>query len=110
MTIIARKNKKLNTNRLQCLQGPQGKEGPLGKFGLQGEVGPEGKGGGRGQVGEEGLTAGFQSNKYFCPEGKTETMMLTGCTKRGCRLEVKFEDDWGTVCSAGFTDQSAVTL
>ena len=37
-------------------------------------------------------------------------MKLTGCTKRGCRLEVKFEDEWGSICSAGFTEQSADTL
>ncbi len=32
---------------------------------------------------------------------------LVECSINGCRLEVKHEDQWGTVCSAGFKDVNA---
>jgi len=90
--------------------GPEGKEGPEGLWGLKGIEGPTGGTGVRGESGTMGITTEYRASSYFCPDGATETMRLTGCTKRGCRLEVKFEDTWGSVCSSGFTEQSADTL
>jgi hypothetical protein len=92
------------------VQGPEGKEGPEGLWGLKGIEGPTGGTGVRGEAGTRGITTEYRASSYFCPDGATETMRLTGCTKRGCRLEVKFEDTWGSVCSSGFTEQSADTL
>jgi hypothetical protein len=40
----------------------------------------------------------------MCPAAATETMQLTDCSPSGCRLEVKFEDEWGSVCSRGFNE------
>ncbi len=37
-------------------------------------------------------------------------MRMVGCTSKACRLEVKFEEEWGTVCSAGFQEQSGNIL
>ena len=93
-----------------CLQGPQGKEGLPGKWGLDGIKGIPGVTGERGTDGSTGQTTEFRGGAYFCPEGATKTMRLAGCTKKGCRLEVEFEETWGSVCSSGFTEQSADTL
>ena len=90
--------------------GPQGKQGNPGKQGLEGVAGPLGHAGAQGGVGAGGITTTFSGGSYFCPEAATKTMRLTDCTKKGCRLEVRFEDTWGSVCSSGFTDQSADTL
>ena len=30
------------------------------------------------------------------------------CTKGGCRLEIKHNDEWGTICSQGWKDVNAV--
>ena len=92
------------------MQGPQGKGGPKGKWGVNGIKGIEGDTGNRGVDGSMGVTTDFRAAAYFCPEGATSTMRLTGCTKKGCRLEVKFEDEWGSICSSGFTEQSADTM
>ena len=37
-------------------------------------------------------------------------MRLNDCSVRGCRLEVLFESEWGTVCSAGIGADTADTL
>ena len=34
-------------------------------------------------------------------------MRLEDCTTHGCRLEVLFEGTWGSVCSRGFSDETA---
>jgi len=40
----------------------------------------------------------------MCPAAATETMRLTDCSTKGCRLETKFEDEWGSVCSRNFQE------
>jgi hypothetical protein len=44
---------------------------------------------------------------YFCPGGQTEWTRLVDCNQASCRLETKYNGQWGTVCSWGFTDMSA---
>eukprot|EP00286_Rhodomonas_abbreviata_P018130 CAMPEP_0181305788 /NCGR_PEP_ID=MMETSP1101-20121128/9930_1 /TAXON_ID=46948 /ORGANISM="Rhodomonas abbreviata, Strain Caron Lab Isolate" /LENGTH=556 /DNA_ID=CAMNT_0023411755 /DNA_START=170 /DNA_END=1837 /DNA_ORIENTATION=- len=48
---------------------------------------------------------------YECAGGKESvssgSTRLLECTKDGCRLEVKHSDQWGTVCSNGFTEINA---
>ena len=34
-------------------------------------------------------------------------MRLVDCNYRGCRLEVLFEDEWGSVCGKGFKEETA---
>lgn len=45
-----------------------------------------------------------------CPGIETPDMRLVDCNKEVCRLEVKHEGKWGTVCDNGFTDLSALTV
>ncbi|EKX33789.1 hypothetical protein GUITHDRAFT_81115, partial [Guillardia theta CCMP2712] len=40
----------------------------------------------------------------------TDTMRLVDCSSRGCRLEVLFEDEWGSVCSKGMDAESADSI
>jgi len=91
-------------------QGPLGPDGKRGFVGLNGYHGPLGPIGGLGTDGVAGPDGDWKKDSYFCPGGQTDTMRLTGCTKKGCRLEVIFEDDWGSVCSSGFTEQSGDTV
>lgn len=91
-------------------QGPLGPVGERGYVGVLGHYGPVGNIGALGPDGVGGPDGKWKKDKYFCPGGQTDTMRLTDCTKTGCRLEVLFEDDWGTVCSSGFTEQSGDTV
>lgn len=43
----------------------------------------------------------------FCPGAATDYARLSGCTHSTCRLEVKYDGEWGTVCNKGFTAKSA---
>jgi len=67
-----------------------------------GAAGPRGIAGHRGPDGFEGLPKVWMPSKYMCPGAATETMRLTDCATNGCRLETKFEDEWGSVCSRNF--------
>ena len=60
--------------------------------------------------GQQGLSEKWKGSAYFCPEGRTKTMKLADCSIRGCRLEVLFENEWGTVCSGGIGAETAETL
>lgn len=97
-------------------RGPVGKEGPLGRRGDRGKIGilgPKGAVGHIGEIGAEGVdgqNAKWKKDQYYCPGGQTDTMRLTDCTKTGCRLETIFENEWGSICSSGFTEQSADTV
>jgi hypothetical protein len=53
------------------------------------------------------LQKSWLSSGFDCPAGSTETMRLVDCTHHGCRLEVLFEDTWGSVCSRGFKEYTA---
>ena len=99
--------------------GPEGEAGRAGEKGREGKAGPPGfpggpgGGGEKGKVGDDGPvgeTDGWMSKGYDCPESATETMRLRDCSWRGCRLEVRFEDTWGTVCSYGWAQQNAAVM
>jgi len=92
------------------LGGEKGKEGPSGPPGTRGEPGGGGKKGKVGDDGEEGETEDWMTRGYDCPESATDTMRLRDCSWRGCRLEVRFEDTWGTVCSYGWDKQNAAVM
>lgn len=55
-------------------------------------------------------TRWFPRTGEVCPNASTDTMRLVSCTERGCRLETKFEEEWGTVCSAGWRNRNAPGL
>ena len=88
-------------------KGQDGKSGPPGTRGKPGGTGDKGKEGGEG---EEGEVLEWMNEGYDCPESSTETMRLRDCSWRGCRLEVRFENTWGTVCSYGWRKDNAATL
>uniref|UniRef100_A0A7S0V820 SRCR domain-containing protein n=1 Tax=Hemiselmis tepida TaxID=464990 RepID=A0A7S0V820_9CRYP len=48
---------------------------------------------------------------YSCAGGENKvdngSTRLVGCRNAGCRLEVRHNDEWGTVCGAGFTEKNA---
>ena len=81
--------------------GPPGMLGHFGSTGLRGSAGSEG---------DAGQTAKWGKPEYDCPESATDTMRLQDCSPRGCRLEVRFEDVWGTVCSAGWANSNGAVL
>ena len=54
--------------------------------------------------GPDGFAGSWTAGKYMCPGAGTETMRMVDCDASGCRLEVKFEDEWGSVCSRGFAE------
>ena len=87
--------------------GPQGPVGSLGVAGVTGKRGPEGMEGQQGREGFDGFNSHWTHSKYMCPEAGTETMRLADCSTHGCRIETKFEDEWGSVCSRGFSDITA---
>lgn len=91
-------------------QGRRGPLGPAGVPGFSGVKGSEGVMGVSGPKGHQGMLSEWKAGRYFCPEAYTPTMRLTQCSSKGCLLETKFENDWGTVCSSGFGEQNAVTL
>ena len=72
--------------------------------GIRGGMGPIGT------AGPQGLSEKWSGSAYFCPEGQTKTMRLRDCTVHGCRLEVLFEKEWGSVCSGGIKAPTAETL
>ena len=43
----------------------------------------------------------------YCPAAANDFTRLSGCTHSTCRLEVKYDKEWGTVCSKGFDDKTA---
>ena len=75
--------------------------------GTSGIVGSKGMGG---SDGEGGSTEDWKSRGYDCPESATDTMRLKDCSWRGCRLEVRFENTWGTVCDYGWSSHNAPVL
>jgi len=42
-----------------------------------------------------------------CPDATTDWARLRECNYKTCRLDVKYDNKWGTVCDAGFTDLAA---
>ncbi len=42
-----------------------------------------------------------------CPSVETSDLRMVDCNKEVCRLEIKHNDKWGTVCDNGFTMKSA---
>eukprot|EP00282_Hemiselmis_andersenii_P028956 CAMPEP_0169473586 /NCGR_PEP_ID=MMETSP1042-20121227/25792_1 /TAXON_ID=464988 /ORGANISM="Hemiselmis andersenii, Strain CCMP1180" /LENGTH=404 /DNA_ID=CAMNT_0009587539 /DNA_START=60 /DNA_END=1271 /DNA_ORIENTATION=- len=56
--------------------------------------------------GELGTRVG-PSDFPLCPAAQTGWARLRECDYDKCRLEVKHDKKWGTVCDAGFTDTSA---
>ena len=72
-----------------------GIKGPPGVLGEEGEPGPWGP------------SDQWGASHYDCPAGATQTMRLSNCKTNGCVLEVVFEDEWGSVCSEGFSEDTA---
>lgn len=109
-------------------QGPGGRQGETGPNGQNGVTGPPGNDGQRGVMGtqgiggvggppgpfgEDGKTLGgdtWKNSHYFCPGGGTDYARLTNCGPGSCLLETNYNGDWGTVCDAGFTATSAITV
>jgi hypothetical protein len=50
------------------------------------------------------------ASKYFCPGAATKTMRLMDCNDGSCRLETRYNGEWGSVCDSGFSAQSANVL
>jgi hypothetical protein len=48
-----------------------------------------------------------KSDFDFCPEATTNWARLRDCDYKACRLDVKYDGEWGTVCDSGFTDPAA---
>eukprot|EP00960_Hanusia_phi_P062611 765213-Hanusia_phi.AAC.2 len=90
--------------------GQRGEPGALGKVGIEGRLGPPGIPGIDGIPGPEGPAGAREKwtpSKYDCPAALTDTMRLVDCSSRGCRLEVLFEDEWGSVCGKGLSTETA---
>lgn len=92
------------------LPGVEGERGARGFVGVRGPMGGVGENGTDGDAGNVGDTRRWAANRYHCPSAATDTMRLAACSRRGCRLEVLFEDAWGTVCSQGFEEGNAPIL
>jgi hypothetical protein len=45
-----------------------------------------------------------------CPAGNDGFVRLVGCTSVACRLEVQYQQQWGTVCDDSFTDTGAAVV
>ncbi|KAJ1479152.1 hypothetical protein T484DRAFT_1815426, partial [Baffinella frigidus] len=86
---------------------PEGREGVPGATGIGGSMGPVGE---LGISGVGGLTTPWTGGKAKCSDASTETMRLTHCNGLGCRLDLFFAGEWGTVCSKGWGRDSANTM
>jgi len=42
-----------------------------------------------------------------CPDATADWARLRECSYKTCRLDVKYDNKWGSVCDAGFTDSAA---
>eukprot|EP00960_Hanusia_phi_P050765 760407-Hanusia_phi.AAC.2 len=106
-------------------RGPQGLSGPSGEAGLEGAIGPKGPRGPKGVFGIKGIsgragpdglqgdaqvTETWRPSRYFCPGAGNHYTRLVDCNTGSCRLEVNYNGNWGTVCSRGFTAESATTV
>jgi len=86
--------------------GPMGPPGPPGLNGMQGPMGPQGDTGPqgpRGRPGPEGVDI------IACPGGlsPSTSTRLIDCNSLGCRVEIKHQNQWGTVCGESFTAADA---
>jgi len=101
---------------VQGTRGLAGDEGHVGGVGLMGDdgklgtVGGVGPAGPMGLAGAEGLADDWPHTKFDCPNAATDTMKLEHCNRQGCRLEVFFAGEWGTVCDKNFARENAHTL
>jgi hypothetical protein len=95
---------------VMCLQGDEGPPGARGPDGPRGKPGPPGIVGDVGKSGMNGESEVWKGDGFNCPAAETQTMRLAGCSSRGCRVEVKFDDEWGTVCSTAAADANAEVL
>lgn len=60
-----------------------------------------------GVEGPMGMTNGWSGDRYDCPEAENDFTRLVSCTKHACRLEVKFNGEWGTVCDTKFDEEAS---
>ena len=61
------------------------------------------------QNGPMGVRTG-KSDFDMCPEVSTSWARLRDCNQKTCRLDVKYDGKWGTVCDEGFTDKAATVV
>ena len=93
--------------------GRQGRHGVKGRRGPKGGLGSSGKPGtigGAGVAGPEGPTNDWSAGGYDCPQAENDFTRLVNCNRHACRLEVKFNGDWGTVCDTGFDTKAATVV
>jgi hypothetical protein len=56
--------------------------------------------------GEKGVRQ-CSSDFPFCKDASSDWARLRECTQEACRLDVKYDGKWGTVCDSGFDDHAA---
>jgi hypothetical protein len=83
------------------------RRGQAGPRGYTGPAAVRGPAGAEGYPGPPGAPALWSPGPYYCPGGSTEWTRLVDCNQASCRVETKFNGEWGTVCGAGFTEESA---
>ena len=86
------------------IRGHKGMRGSDGKIGPKGTVGPEGP---KGEEGYDGKGEGWKPAAFFCPGAGNAYTRLVDCTTASCRVEVRYNGVWGTVCSQAFGPKTA---
>jgi hypothetical protein len=59
--------------------------------------------------GEKGVRK-CSSDFPFCKDASSDWARLRECTQKACRLDVKYDNKWGTVCDDGFDDKAATVV